>query len=562
MSHDRILLTLPPDARWLPLIEETTRRYARAVELQPALEEMMACSVLEACEELLQRGREAGLAQNFSLTFDFHGDAASVEIGFDGRIPLNPHLTEDYEVPDASTDLESLGLGGLWLHLIKRRMDRVFFEVRGAQHALKMVKHRRAEGEERRLWALGLSPALQDGLSADWIERDGQVQGGLLQNLQSGKVLYLGAAEALAVRRMDGRTTLYEIYLECVEALGPIAPQRMAALFESLESAGMLADPKRDQSAGRLQHLLRKIVNPVFSIPRADTIVTAIHRGVRPLVSPLGFGLCLAIGLSGLIPLIEAAPLHHVSLVGLERAILLQPWILVALYPLIMLMVAVHELGHGVVCKHYGGRVPRLGLMLYLAAFIFFCDTTASWAFPSKCQRILVSLGGPLTSFAFLGAGLWAAGHYAGTGSFWEPVSVMFCVSCLIGLAMNFNPFIRMDSYYMLMDLTGTPNLRRRSLKFLEQRLLGLFTKAGTDQKKPAPNERAMLWLYGILGAATTTAFFLYPLVWYGRHLVEGSPARGQLILGITIASLALFRVARASCAEFHALRYREYKLS
>ena len=37
-----------------------------------------------------------------------HLDAVVVDIEYNGTIPLNPHETEDYEVPDGDTELEEL----------------------------------------------------------------------------------------------------------------------------------------------------------------------------------------------------------------------------------------------------------------------------------------------------------------------------------------------------------------------------------------------------------------------------------------------------------------------
>jgi len=566
MNGNRLTLTLPPDELWLPMAEDSTRRYTKLVEFSKALENMIALSVLEACEELLRRSREVGIFSNYSLTLDFQSEAVTVEISYNGKIPLNPHLTEDYEVPDPSVGLDGMDpsdLDSLWLHLIRKYMDRVFFQVKGNIHVLKMLKYRRSEGEELRLWVLGLSPALKEELNVEWIERDGTLQGGLLQDLESQRVLRLGSREAFVVRKMDGRTTLYEIYLECVEALGPFAPHGVSALFEALEAAGMLANSKAAQKKVKVQTILGRILNPSFSIPRPDAVVTAIYRLVRPLVSPAGVVLCLLIGFSGLVPMAEAHPFHKVTLIGLEDAIVGQPGVLIVLYLMVLLMVAVHELGHGLVCKHYGGRVPRMGIMFYLASFIFFCDTTSSWNFPRKYQRIMVSLGGPLTTFAILGASLWAAAYYADTESLWEEIWLMFCLACFFGLMMNFNPFIRMDAYYMLMDWTGIPNLRARSFAYLEQKLIGLFVKKSDRRNKgPEPKERMILFLYGLFGAVMTVLFFVWPMVWYGRLLLEHSAHKGRVIIGIVVVTIAFVRLSHTAYKKFHSLRYREYRLA
>jgi len=51
---------------------------------------------------------EDGSHDPFNLVLDFKGEAVVIEINDNGRIPLNPHETEDYEVPDAGSEREAL----------------------------------------------------------------------------------------------------------------------------------------------------------------------------------------------------------------------------------------------------------------------------------------------------------------------------------------------------------------------------------------------------------------------------------------------------------------------
>ena len=164
-------------------------------------------------------------------------------------------------------------------------------------------------------------------------------------------------------------------------------------------------------------------------------MIDAAYRRLRWLVSPFGAVVLTLLGLSGLYALaIQPSLLARVA--GLEAFFRGHPEALLVLYAMMLGMVACHELAHGLVCKHFGGRVHRLGIMFYLAVFIFYCDTTSAYTFPRKSQRILVSLAGPLVTFAFLGLGLWLARGLAGTGSPWEGLWVAFCFLCFFTLVM------------------------------------------------------------------------------------------------------------------------------
>ncbi len=375
-------------------------------------------------------------------------------------------------------------------------------------------------------------------------------------------MLRLGPSETFVVRRLDGETTLHDIYMAHVDELGLIQPAALAALYESLETAGMLAVAGEKTPGSRWRTVLRRFVNPDFTIPRADACVTWAYARSKFFFTPLGIGLLLAIGLSGVMPLwLHGAQFREV--VGdLEAIFLEQPFILAPLYLLILLHAMLHELAHGAACKHYGGVVPRLGIMFYLASFIFYCDTTAAWNFPLKRQRLLVSLAGPLVSFTILGAGLWMAGALAGSGTAWEPVFVAFSVFNLFGLAMNFNPLIKMDAYYMLVDLTETPNLRARSFRFLERRLLGWLGLGDDKALLGTPKERRIFWWYGVLGSTATVFFLVVPVVRLVHLFNAESAARGRVAFALIVCALLLARLGSATFAKVKAMRYREYKLA
>jgi putative peptide zinc metalloprotease protein len=407
-----------------------------------------------------------------------------------------------------------------------------------------------------------MSPALGPALNVQYSGPESHPTGVLLQDFNSGKVFRFGPTEALAIRLMDGQRTLFDIYMQHVDEVGPISPYRLGVLYEALEAAGMLASPQDGSGQARQRPWWQRLANPFFSIPHSDAVVEAVHGWLRPLVSPLGGLALLAAGFSGVIPWWRSHPhLWQAGLPNLDDLILLHPSSLLVVYALQMLATACHELAHGVTCKHFGGRVPRMGMMWYLASFIFFCDTTSAWSFPGKSQRILVSLAGPLVSFAFLGGSMWAAGHFLGTRSFWEPVFLLSVLLFFFGLVMNFNPFIRMDAYYMLMDLTGISNLREKSFRFLGRRLLGRWLPANGQEQGSDGRRRAIFWLYGLLGTLVTTALFIWPFIYLTRQMLAQRPYGGGVIIGVAVVSMALFSLSHKAVARLRLLRHREYKI-
>ena len=561
--NNKITLTLPASENWLVIINETVRHYAKLHDFSKSAEDDLTQSLLEACEAFLLAAHDVVISDDYEISFDFHHDAIMIRMAYNGKIPLNPHETEDYEVPESDTDLDNINLDVLWLHLIRRRMDRVFFSVRGSKHVLQMIKYRREIGKERRQWVMGLSPQLRKDLRIEYFNADNALAplGCIIQDPDSETILKLGPSEACMIQCMNGESTCYDIYMEHIDKLGMISPQRITFLYEKLEASRLLSDPDKEEAHSRLRKIIRKLINPSFSIPQPDKAITLAYRATRFLFNPIGFLVLVLVGLSGLYPLFHHYDQFIRTIANLENFFLSHPEAIFILYFLILVVAFIHEFGHGLMCKHYGGKVNRLGIMFYLGTFIFFCDTSAAWNFPRRSQRFLVSLAGPLTTWAVLGLGLWAAGAYGGSGAIWESLWVCLDIVCIVILILNFNPFIRMDAYYMLMDLTNIPNLRSRSLQFLKNSLMGIFISSKQPKEDITPRVKGLFWLYGIVGALVTLFFAILPFLNVTRILARESSQQGKLLLGFVLITLIIFRLGYQGYQKFRSIRYRTYKL-
>lgn len=555
-----VTLVLPPDTLWLGLIEQSVSNFVKTAGFSEMLSPKLTGAALEACETLINASAAAGIQNPFKLRLEFRDMALIVEIEYDACVRLNPHEAEDYEVPDSVEDMDKLNPDSLWLHLIKKRMDRVFFMVRDSRRLLRMVKYAREDGSERRDWIMVMRPRLKRELFLHLSDPKAAHPSGVLQGTD-GTVLKLKPSETFVVRRLDGMTTLYDIYMAHVEELGLISPNDLAGLYEKLESCNMLDDADGGGARPRWRRILHRLVNPDVSIPHADAFVGRVRSLSRLLLTPVGLLALLALGVSGAIPVWRHFEQFKETVAGIESAFAGTPVILLLLYVLILLHAMLHELGHGVVCKHYGGQIPRLGVMFYLSTFIFYCDTTASLNFPRR-KRLLVTMGGPIASFAILGAGLWAAGAMAGSGSLWETVFVVFSLVSLFALVMGFNPFIKLDGYYMLSDIVDISNLRERSFRFLQRRLLGGLGFGEDKDLFATRRERRIFWSYGVLGLILTVGFQALPVLTLVRLLRAESASGGRLLWAAIICIMILIRVASVSLRKLNAMRNRDYTLS
>lgn len=116
-------------------------------------------------------------------------------------------------MPYKEADIHTVNAEALWLYMIKCRMDRVYFDVKGKMHTLRIIKYFRQDGKENQVWVLGQKPVLKPDINIDQTSHTELDYVGFVQNFHSGKVLRLGEVEMHAVMRFDGHTSIYDIYL-------------------------------------------------------------------------------------------------------------------------------------------------------------------------------------------------------------------------------------------------------------------------------------------------------------------------------------------------------------
>jgi putative peptide zinc metalloprotease protein len=562
-SEFDIAIHVKPELPWLQSVEVVACSYLTVRAFPRKLIEQISEAIGEAAEQLTAVCIERDVVTPFEVGFAWQDEVLQVHFVYGASIPLNPHQELDYEVPSVGKDSDSDDtLAGLWLHIVKRTMDRVFFRVDGKRASLVMMKYCRAEWQSRQLWVMSLTPRLRADLAIEHqAVKAGLPQSGdsIIHDTRGQKVLKLSPSDTFILSRLDGKKTLEEIYLEHSVELGPISPEHVKRLYETLEAAGMLEGIfGEEQGKARWERWL----SPTFSIPRPDAAVTWVYRHTRFMFHPLGVSALVLIGFSGLIPLFAnrhaiASTFQHIDALFLQF-----PLMIVLAYFFMFVDVALHEFAHGATCKHFGGRIRKLGIMWYLAMFIFFCDTTSAWTFPKKSQRIWVSLAGPLVSWAFFGVTAWCAGLTAASGSPWAVLWIVLTFMYAFSLVMNFNPLIRMDAYYMLMDWTEIPNLQKKSFDYLKAVILGWARRPRTTaEPAPSAREKRIFVAYGVLSAIMSFVFIVLPFwrladLWLAhRHFTVWG------VMTLIVVALVIGGMLFNAHALIHAARHREYKI-
>lgn len=191
---------------------------------------------------------------------------------------------------------------------------------------------------------------------------------------------------------------------------------------------------------------------------------------------------------------------------------------IVEFWVLLFVLGFIHETAHGLTCKHYGGEVHSMGLMLLYLTPAFFVDVTESWISATKIQRLATIIAGIWIEMTICGFAMiiWTNTQ---PGDFLHD----FCYKVILitGLAvvvMNLNPLLKLDGYYFLTEVIGVHDLKERSTAFVsawfQSRILRLPIEVPTIPRRRAP----LFVLYAVISGAYSY-LLLYTVLRFSYNL-------------------------------------------
>ena len=138
-----------------------------------------------------------------------------------------------------------------------------------------------------------------------------------------------------------------------------------------------------------------------------------------------------------------------------------------AFWILLLLLGAIHEFGHGLTCKHFGGDVHQMGFLLIYLTPAFYTDTTDILLFNRTSRRQWVIFAGIWVELLLCStsAVIW---HFTAPGTIVSDLAYkMMLLSGIQGAVLNLNPLIKADGYYALSQFLDIDNLREDAFAFL-----------------------------------------------------------------------------------------------
>lgn len=288
--------------------------------------------------------------------------------------------------------------------------------------------------------------------------------------------------EYAILRMLDGRTSLDEIKQRFEAEFPPqkIGVEELQQFVGMLHRSGLIIANVSGQGRQlklrgderRRKELIGKFTNILsirFKGIDPDRLLNWMHPLLSWIYRPWAVMLCCLLVLSALsLVLIQfdvfqsKLPTFH-QFFTLKNAV----WLSIALG----VTKVIHEFGHGLTCKHFGGECHEMGVMILVLTPCLYCNVSDSWMLPNKWHRAAIGAAGMYVELVIASICTfiwWNTSEHTMLNQLCLSTMFVCSVSTLI---FNSNPLLRYDGYYILSDLTEIPNLRQKATDILSRKL-------------------------------------------------------------------------------------------
>ena len=190
-----------------------------------------------------------------------------------------------------------------------------------------------------------------------------------------------------------------------------------------------------------------------------------------------------------------------------------------------------HEMGHGMTCKHFGGECHEMGVMVLVLTPCLYCNVSDSWLLPNKWQRAAIGAGGMYVELVLASFATWVW-WYSSPGMLNNLcLNVMFVCS-VSTLVFNANPLLRYDGYYILSDVTEIPNLRQKATSVLSRKLGDWLLGLEQPDDPFLPERNQVFFAIYAVAASIYQWVVVYSILFFLYHVFKPYHAEriGQLI--------------------------------
>ncbi|MCA9068782.1 MAG: HlyD family efflux transporter periplasmic adaptor subunit [Planctomycetaceae bacterium] len=389
--------------------------------------------------------------------------------------------------------------------------------------------------------------------------------------LQFGDRRYWGLKDPVSLKYYQLRDEEYRIYqmLEGPVSLEDIrrqfekefAPKRISlsqlqSFLGMLHGEGLLITDARGQAEELLErhrkHIQRefwgKFANPLairFRGVDPERFLNWLHPRMQWLLSPVCVVLSFLLLMSALLlvtvnfqSFTNDMP-DFESFFGWRNAVLL-----VVVFSITKVL---HELGHAISCRHFGGECHELGVMFLVFTPCLYVNVSDAWMLPNKWHRIAISGAGMYVEMilASIATFLWWFSEPGMLNALCLNIMVVCSVTTVL---FNGNPLLRYDGYYMLADWVEVPNLRQQAMALIKQYSGRFFLGTDLENERVLPGRHRLALVGYALAAIVYRFIVLGTILWFIHEVLK--PYRleilAQVLAVVTVAGLVIGPAIRA----------------
>ena len=351
---------------------------------------------------------------------------------------------------------------------------------------------------------------------------------------------------------LDGETSLDEIKVEFEQRFPPqkITVEELGHFVGMLHRSGLVianvpgqgrqlrkrnTERKWKEFAGAASNILAmrfKGIDP-------DRILNWLHPKMRWFFTVPAMIFCLLFALSALLLVLVQFDTFQHKLPTFHQFFEAKNWIYLG--ATLAVTKVIHEFGHGLSCKHFGGECHEMGVMLLVLTPCLYCNVSDSWMLPNKWHRAAIGAAGMYFELviASVCTFLW---WFSEPGMLHQlALSTMFVCS-VSTLVFNANPLLRYDGYYILSDLSEIPNLRQKASQILNRKL-GAWCLGLEEPEDPfLPQRNQIFFALYTVAASIYKWVVLFGILFFLYKVLEPYDLKiiSQMLAMVSVGSLVV----------------------
>ncbi len=217
-----------------------------------------------------------------------------------------------------------------------------------------------------------------------------------------------------------------------------------------------------------------------------------------------------------------------------------------------------HELGHALACKHFGGECHEMGVMLLVFTPCLYCNVSDAWMMKNKWHRMAISAAGMWVEIviASICTFLW---WFSEPGLF-NAICLNLVFVCSVSTVLfNGNPLLRYDGYYILADWLEVPNMRTQASSLLTNALGRICLGVDRSSRALPQRRRRLLMTYAVASLVYRTIVII-AILWFLYAWLRplGLQIVAQIIMAIMVGGLVLVPLWRFARFVLNAIKAKE----